>query len=58
MKLQEDNIYMYDVRVLFYDVISRFPKTGKYLSKSSKIIENEDFENGVVGAMYGSVIEL
>ena len=53
MKLQEFNINLYDVRVLFGGLISRFSKVEKYVSKSSKIIENKDVENGVVGAING-----
>ena len=55
IKLQENNINLYDVRVLFDGLISRFPKMDKYLSKSSKIIQHK---GGVVGAFNGSVTEL
>ena len=57
MKLQEDNINLYDVCILFDSLISRFRKMEKYWSKTAKIIK-KDFENGVVGAINGSVKEL
>ena len=46
--LQNSEITLSQVRCLFDSVIEKFPETASYLSASSKIVQDPDFEAGII----------
>ena len=45
---REHGVTLSDIRTLFDGLISKFPDMEHHLSTSAKVVQNKDFENGIV----------
>ena len=45
---REHGVTLSDIRTLFDGLISKFPDLEHHLSTSAKVVQNKDFENGIV----------
>ena len=51
MKLQKENLKLYEVRILFDALIFSFPSMKHYLSSDAIIVHSKAFEKAVVGCV-------
>ena len=49
---REHGVTLSDIRTLFDGLISKFPDMEHHLSTSAKVVQNKDFENGIVKVYY------
>ena len=54
-KIQNPEITMKDVRILFDCLISDFPSMASYISPDANIAHSPDFENGIEGFFVASL---
>ncbi len=58
--LQKENIDLYDVRVLYDEILDLYPfeEFQRYLLPNSTIVNNPDFDNGVIKILQGNITTL